>query len=309
MQRCLVTGGAGFIGCHLVEKLVDDGREVLVYDNLSFGKLENIKENINQIQFIEGDINDYSLLEKTFRTFRPDIVFHLAAIHFIPYCNAHPREAVYVNVDGSHAITKICSLYPPQKLIFASTAAVYPPSDNPHSEIDESTGYDIYGATKMFGESLMHLFARQTQIPTISCRFFNAYGPKETNDHVIPHIVKQLENGEISIKLGNIEPKRDYIYTTDMVDALIKIAEKTIHGYEVLNIATGSEFSVEELVKIIRSILKKEIKIESVDEFKRKSDRPHLCANISRIKETVGWTPQYDIKTGLTMLLRNHVLI
>ncbi|GAG52902.1 unnamed protein product, partial [marine sediment metagenome] len=188
MQRYLVTGGAGFIGCHLVEKLTKLGKDVVVYDNLSFGKLENIQDFLDKITFINKDINDRVFLKKTVEEFVPDVVIHLAAIHFIPYCNENPMEAVHVNVEGTHTLLDVCSRCRPSKMLFASTAAVYPPSDVPHQENHGTKPFDIYGASKICGETLMQLFAEQTLVPTASCRFFNAYGPKETNDHVIPHI-------------------------------------------------------------------------------------------------------------------------
>lgn len=303
MQKYLITGGAGFIGCHLVEKLVNLGKEVLVFDNLSFGRFENIEDLSDKIRFVNGDINDYPLLEETAKEFAPDVVVHLAAIHFIPYCNAHPGETVYVNVDGTQTLLDICSNYRPQKVIFASSAAVYPPSDLAHSETGKIAGCDIYGATKMFGETLMSLFAKQSMVATVSCRLFNAYGPKETNDHVVPHIMEQLGEGKTAIKLGNINPKRDYIYVTDVADALLAISTYDVNKYETFNIGTGLEYSVKELVQEIDSILNRGITIDSVSEFKRKSDRPHLCSDIRKIQSIIGWTPKYNISTGLAELI------
>ena len=302
MQKYLVTGGAGFIGCHLVEKLIKSAKEVLVFDNLSFGRIENLQDLLNKIEFVKGDLDDRDLLQKTVNEFLPDIVIHLAAIHFIPYCNAHPREAVYVNVDGTHALLDICFRYRPRKILFASTAAVYPPSDRPHSEGDEMRPFDIYGATKICGETLMRLFAEQTSIPAVSCRLFNVYGPKETNDHVIPHIMDELKAGKTAIQLGNVSPKRDYVYVDDMVDALLAISTSNTDTYETFNIGTGVEYSVEELIRKISLILKKDITIQSVSKLRRKKDRPHLYSDITKIKTMIGWSPKYDIDRGLAAL-------
>jgi len=303
MNKCFITGGAGFIGCHLVEKLVNIGKEVLVYDNLSFGRLENLRDCLNLKNFIHGDLADYALLEQTIKEFMPDVVFHLAAIHFIPYCNTHRREAVKVNVDGTHSLLEICSRYKPRKVIFASTAAVYPPSDNPHKESDRQKPFDIYGATKICGETLMQLFNYQSCVPVVICRFFNAYGPKETNDHVIPHIIKQLKVGNDTIQIGNVSPRRDYIYTADMVNALIKVSLGDNGCFEVFNVGTGKEYSVEDLISRIGSIMGRKLRIESVDQLKRRVERDHLCSDNTRIHEKTGWFPQYDINKGLSELM------
>ncbi len=238
MKKYFVSGGAGFIGSCLVEKLVKLGKEVVVYDNFSFGRMENIEDFKDKIKVVNADINDFALLDGAISEFAPDVVVHLAAIHFIPYCNENPREAVQVNVDGTHTLMNVCSKYRPKAFLFASTAAVYPPSHIPYREDHEIGPFDIYGATKICGETLMELYALQTEVPSVSCRFFNVYGPKETNDHVIPRIIKQIKKGVTTIQLGNTSPKRDYIYVEDMSEALIKISLTGINKYEVFNIGT-----------------------------------------------------------------------
>ena len=149
----------------------------------------------------------------------------------------------------------------------------------------------------------MQLFAQQTSVPTVSCRFFNAYGPKETNDHVIPHIMNQLKLEKTSIQLGNVSPKRDYIYVTDMADAVLKISLADTGLYETFNIGTGVEYSVKELFSKIKSMIRNDMVIDSTDILKRKIDRPHLCSDISKIRNEIGWSPKYDIDKGLTALI------
>ena len=307
MKKFVVTGGAGFIGCCLAEKLAESGKDVLIYDNFSFGKMENIEDFRNKIEIVKGDLNDNVLLERTISEFAPDVVVHLAAIHFIPYCNKHPHEAVLVNVNGTHTLTNICSKYKPKKVLFASTAAVYPPSDIPYAENHGIAPFDIYGATKICGETMMELFALQTSVSTVSCRFFNVYGPKETNEHVLPRIIKQLSEGETTIQLGNTSPKRDYIYVGDMADALIKLSSADLNNYEIFNIGTGKEYSVKELISKIGTILGKDLTIQSVSQFKRKVDREHLCSNISKIQDRIGWSPAHGIDQGLSALIKHEL--
>ena len=303
MQRYFITGGAGFVGCHLVEKLALLGKAVVVYDDLSFGRVENIQQYLDEVKLVKADLNDYGTLERVIGEFMPEIVIHLAAVHFIPYCNEHPRETVHVNIKGTHTLLDVCSKYRPKKILFASSAAVYPPSDNPHRETDEVRPFDIYGGTKICGETLMQLFAQQTSVPTVSCRLFNVYGTKETNDHVIPHIINQLKSGRTKIELGNISPKRDYVYVKDVADALFQISSDGTGKYNCLNIGTGKEYSVEDLISKIASILGKDLIIDSVDSLKRKIERPHLCSDISKIKKEMDWSPKYDINEGLFALI------
>ncbi|KPJ65624.1 MAG: hypothetical protein AMJ43_10355 [Coxiella sp. DG_40] len=303
MQKYFITGGAGFVGCHLVEKLALLGKAVVVYDDLSFGRVENIQQYLDEVKLVKADLNDYNTLERVIGEFMPEIVIHLAAVHFIPYCNEHPRETVHVNIKGTHTLLDVCSKYRPKKILFASSAAVYPPSDNPHRETDEVRPFDVYGGTKICGETLMQLFAQQTSVPTVSCRLFNVYGTKETNDHVIPHIINQLKSGRTKIELGNISPKRDYVYVKDVADALFHIGSDGTGKYNCLNIGTGKEYSVEDLISKIASILGKDLIIDSVDSLKRKIERPHLCSDISKIKKEMDWSPKYDINEGLFALI------
>ncbi len=308
MQKYLVTGGAGFIGGNLVEHLVKKGKDVVVYDNLWSGKLDNIKNIMSSIEFIKGDINDRSLLEKTIKKYLPDVVVHLAAKAFIPYCNDHPEETLTVNVNGTLQLLNICSKHIPQKILFASSAAVYPPSSPAYSETHMLKPFDIYGLSKICGEHLMELFSKKIKCSIICCRLFCTYGPKSTIEFVIPHILNQIKEGKDLIELGNIKPKRDFIYVIDVVDALVRLSQTKQKRFDIYNIGTGIEHSVEELVKIISKILNKDINISSVNKFKRNIDRPHLLANINKIRRNLRWKPKFDISKGLSELIKIELI-
>jgi len=304
MQKYLITGGAGFIGSHLVQLLTSLGKDVVVFDNLFSGKLENLNMFIKPTNFIKGDVNNYKILEKTIKGFLPDVVVHFAAIPFIPYCNTHPKETVNVNVDGTYALLDACNKYRPKKVLFASSASVYPPLNKPHRETHETRPFDIYGATKICGEALMQLYSSQTRVPTISCRIFCAYGPRSTYEYVITHIINQLKLGKKKIQIGNLYPKRDFIYVYDVANALYRLSLADIIGYEKYNIGTGIEYSIKELIEKIGQIASIKIDVQAVNKFKRTIDRSHLWADISKIEKEIGWIPEFDIDRGLSTLIR-----
>jgi UDP-glucose 4-epimerase len=137
----------------------------------------------------------------------------------------------------------------------------------------------------------------------ISLRFFNAYGPKETNPYVIPHLIEQLKNGKTRIRLGNLEPKRDFIHTEDLTDAIISIIDLNVDGYDVFNIGTGREYSVIEIVKYLQDAIGSKIEVISDEKFIRKVDRMHLLSDISKVIKTTGWHPKKDLNEGLRELL------
>jgi UDP-glucose 4-epimerase len=303
-MKIFVTGGAGFIGSALINKMTKN-HSVKIYDNLSFGNKKFL--NISDNDFILGDILDKENLLEALISFQPDIVVHLAAIHFIPYCNLHPFESANINIKGTmNVVDSIKSVPSVKKLFFASTAAVYPIHDYPISEDLSPSPLDIYGLSKLAGEEICKAFYLETSIPTIVCRFFNAFGPNETNDHLIPAIQNQLLEGNLSIKLGNTSPKRDFIHTYDMADAVLNLLMQFNAGIETFNLGSGLEYSVDEVIETFQNILNKKIIVE-IDQSKvRKSDRPHLVANIEKISNFLQWQPKINLEMGLRTLLNEN---
>ncbi len=303
-MKVIITGGAGFIGSAVVPKLQLEGYEVFVYDNLSFGNREFIKVDDNH--FIYGDIRDVNLVNETFQTIQPDVIIHLAAIHFIPYCNEHPFEASDINIRGTinvlEAAKKVENL---SKIFFASTAAVYPISDEPVSEDYEVRPLDIYGLSKLAGEQLMEKFYLKTGIDTICCRFFNAFGPNETNPHLIPEIEKQLREGKRTIELGNLTPKRDFIHTYDMANAVSALIKLENVGYDTFNLGRGIEYSVTDIVATFETLLNEKITININSSRTRKVERMHLLANVDKLKQRTGWKPMWSIEEGVKDLIAN----
>jgi UDP-glucose 4-epimerase len=302
MKRILITGATGFIGSTLFNHLKNKGHELFVIDNLSFGNKNYI--TINDDMFFEEDIRNKASIAKIIQNVQPQWVIHLAAIHFIPYCNQHPFESSEININGTKNILDACKeAKNVEKVFFASTAAVYPILNDAYVEEGATGPLDIYGLSKLTGEYLCNEFHLATGIPTVMCRFFNAFGPNETNPHLIPAIQDQLNSGIRTIKLGNLEPKRDFIHTTDMSAAVDMLMNKFDKGIDVFNLGRGIEYSVVEIVDAFSRQLNEEIIIEVDPSRVRKTERMHLLADISKLKNFTGWEPKVSIDEGIKTLI------
>lgn len=292
-KKVLVTGGVGFIGSHLTRHLLNEGAKVLVVDNLFVGKKVFLPDGAF---FEEIDIRSKKM-KRVVEKFEPDVITHLAAINYIPYCNANPEETFEVNVMGTRNLLEVSRNI---EFFFASSAAVYPPVKGLLTE-DMYGPIDIYGKTKLVGEDIVKLSCKKA----IIARFFNVYGPNDMNPHLIPEIIKQVKEGKREIKLGNLIPKRDYIHINDVCEAIITLLKFRKQG--TYNIGTGIEYSVKEIVDIVSKIIGEEISILQDRKRMRKVEREGLLADITKIQNDIGWNPQVDIIDGLKKLLNGII--
>jgi UDP-glucose 4-epimerase len=301
----LVTGAAGFIGSALCRRLSALGHRVIGYDNLSRGRREYLPPAVD---LVEGDIRDADRLEATVRASAPDWVIHLAAMHFIPECIAHPEATVDVNVKGTRHVLDSCRGSSVRRFVLASSAAVYAPSE--HACLEDATRLaplEVYGESKVAAEELARAFHEETGIATSILRFFNAIGRNETNPHVVPHIFESLQASD-AIELGNTAPRRDYIDTRDIAEAILAAAGRS-HQLDVFNVGTGVAYSVDDIVDSLRRILGRPITVVQDPARVRSTERMLLAADIGKIGRATGWSPRLSLDDTLRDLVAAYRLL
>ncbi len=304
-RNVLITGGAGFIGASLVNSCLNRGWRVAVYDNFSVGTEAALARYGSQIRIYRADILDNEVLAATLREEETDIVIHLAAHHYIPFCNAHPLETAHVNVVGTLSVIEASARSGVSTLVFASSGAIYRSTAEPLYEDEESpTPSDNYGLSKWIGEQLCQHYAAKTPVRFRIARLFNTYGPGETNPHLIPEILNMLRSSPTQITLGNTESKRDYVYVTDVAEALASLAAcPGPESCDTANVATGSEYSAAEIVDTIGRLLGVSITVTQDERKLRAVDKMNQRGCITRMRSKYHWSPRYDIHAGLEELL------
>jgi UDP-glucose 4-epimerase len=303
----LVTGGAGFVGATLVRDLVDDGVRVGVYDNWANASSTRLPTDAS-LEVFEGDIRDEARVRKAIEVFEPDVVVHLAAIHFIPHCNAYPEECWDVNTLGTLRLMAALPGTSVRRVVVASTAAVYPVQDGPCREDGPIGPIDVYGASKLACEALANRLAVEDGITAIAARLFNVFGPGETNPHVIPEIIEQIAVGE-ELRLGNLEARRDYVHVRDVSEALRTLSRTPASGFSAFNVGTGRAWSVSDVLEILGDGLGAQIDVVQDERRVRRVDRPLLVADPSRTAAVTGWTASTDFRDGLLELLDHDMAL
>lgn len=299
-RRVLVTGGAGFIGSHLVERLVETGEQVAVVDDLSRGRRGWLRA---EAELHELDIRDAEAVAHTVAQVNPDIVVHLAAMHFIPAVEGAPELARDVNVNGTRTLLDALAHHPPELFLFASTAAVYPDRRGPIDETCPPQPIDLYGRTKLEGERFAAEFAKRAGTRCIVARIFNVVGKRETNSHVVPELVGQLRGGSTRVRLGNLEPRRDYTDVVDVASALHGLLATQRDDALTFNLGSGRSVSVAELVQVCEQVLRRPIEVEVEPQRRRSQDRAELVADCRLLHNTTGWEPARSLRETLDQLL------
>jgi UDP-glucose 4-epimerase len=251
------------------------------------------------------DIRDAAALRALFERHRPAAVVHLAALHYIPACIADPPRTVSLNVHGTQCVLSGARAAGAERIFFASTGDVYAPSDAPHRETDPTAPFNIYGLSKLIGEQLIALGARtRPDARFVVGRLFNLYGPRETNPHILPEILGQLRGDpDAALRLGSLWPKRDLVPVADAARAVVATLEAAPPSVTTVNIATGVAVSMQHVLDLVGELRGRPLRVETDPAKVRPVERGHLQADVSRLRDLIGWTPHTDLRRGLAELL------
>jgi UDP-glucose 4-epimerase len=307
LKKAVVTGGAGFIGSHLSAGLVKHGYNVIILDDLSSGKKENITKLIAEegVEFNQGSITDYELLMDIFRD--ANYVFHLAAVSSVPLSLEDPLACHEVNAAGTLNVLTAARDSGVSKVVYASSCAVY--GDRPVIPTTEDTPTEPrspYAITKLSGEHYCRIFRQVYDLNTVSLRLFNVYGPGQEQDSpysaVIPAFIKRVSAGSPPVIYGDGSQTRDLTFITDAVEAIMLAAESEASG--VYNIGRGESITIGRLARLIISLSGKNL--EPIYEKPRAGDVMHSLADISRAR-AFGYKTEYNLEDGLNCILERSV--
>jgi UDP-glucose 4-epimerase len=299
-MRVAVTGANGFVGTTLVRRLVPD-HDVLAIDSLRYGPWRFDDDERAQIATSTIDLRDEDAVEHVLGGFDPEVVVHLAAIHFIPECEQDPGLAISTNVLATVNLLRSCPAG--ARFVVASSGAVYQPKVGPHDEdADVIEPSDVYGYTKLQTEQYVRYFGRRRGFDVGIVRLFNVIGPGETNPHLLPEIIQQIQAGVDPIRLGNTHPRRDYIYVDDVAAGFDAVATRPFpqgRSEVTVNLGSGESHSVDDVVAVLGEVRGHPIAVETDPARVRAVDRPDLRAGIDRIHSWFGWKPEVTFEDAL----------
>ena len=296
----LVTGGAGFIGSHTVDLLVENGIEVVVVDDLSSGRPENLEHDVllYKLDIRSGEVR------RCFVEHEIDAVLHLAAQVSVEKSLREPKIDMEINLGGTLNLLELCRKYDVEKFVFASSVAVYgEPKYLPVNERHELSPLSPYGCSKLASEFYLKLYSKLYGLHTISLRYANVYGPRQRDDEeggVVAIFLRRALLDEPLVIYGDGNQTRDFVFVRDVARANLLALEKNVKSGE-FNIATSRETSINRLVEILERVLGKNLKL--VHERPRKEIR-RSCYDFSLAKRELGWEPTVDLEEGIKLTLQ-----
>lgn len=302
-MKLLITGGAGFIGSHLVARLIAAGGRVRVVDDLSTGKRENLVEH-EALEFIEGDIRDAGLIDRCAKGV--DAVVHLAAVASVQASMDDPVRTHQVNFDGTLNLLEASRRQGVKRFIYACSAAIY--GDTATIPVPEETipnPLSPYAVDKLSGEHYLLHYYRAHGLAATSFRFFNIYGPRQDPSSpysgVISIFVERLMRNQPVMIFGDGAQTRDFVYVADLADLLARAAHGMEDNSGVFNVGTGKRHSLLQLLTCLENISGR--KIERLHQPARPGDIQHSCADVTRLRKTFGSAPATPFEEGLKKLL------
>lgn len=302
-----VTGADGFIGSHLVEALVGQGHRVRAmaqYNSAgSWGWLDDMRPDVAEnVEVVLSDVRDSGAVLEFCR--EASVVFHLAALIAIPYSYLAPRSYVDTNVMGTLNVLEAAKTLRTPRVVVTSTSETYGTAMTvPMSEDHPLQGQSPYSATKIAADKLAESYYLSFELPVVTLRPFNTYGPRQSARAVIPTIISQIASGMDTIKLGDVTPTRDFNFVADTAAAFISVGfapESSVVG-GVFNAGSGSETSVGDLVTTIGSVMGRDISVEVDGQRIRPagSEVQRLVCDSARLRRATGWAPRHDVRSGL----------
>ncbi|MBL7147630.1 MAG: SDR family NAD(P)-dependent oxidoreductase [Nanoarchaeota archaeon] len=298
-KNVLITGGAGFIGSALVRELLNEGANVVVYDNFLRGSMLNLKDVADKIMVIKGDILDENFVN-VLKENNIEYVFNYAANPYIPECYDYPHQFLDVNTKGTLNVMLCCKETGVKRILHCSSSEVYgtckqAPMDEHHPTLPHST----YAVSKLAADRICFTLFHEQNIPIIILRQFNCYGPRETHPYIIPELITQLSQTN-ELRLGNIEARRDFTYVEDSARASVSLIKYPEAVGETFNVGNGKDWSVKELAEMISKFFGHDsIKIEVEKKRLRPLDVEKLQSNYFKLHNLTGWKPLVGIEEGL----------
>lgn len=309
-SRVLVAGGAGFIGSHIVDRLLlEDDLQVIVLDNLFSGQIDNVKQHMKNknFQFIKGDIRNSRLVKKVVK--EVEAVFNDAAVVSIPRSVKVPLLANDVNVKGALTLLKMSLDSDVKRFVQASSASVYGDTATlPLSENMCPKPISPYAVSELAAENYARVFHSVYGLRTICLRYFNVYGPRQTfspYSGAITIFANNLLQNHPPIINGDGDQTRDFVYVEDIVQANMLALEKSTVAGEIFNIATGKQTSINKLVSTMQRVMNKS-DLASVHREASKGDIKHSYASIEKARKALGYSPKFSLQEGLKKLVEWH---
>jgi nucleoside-diphosphate-sugar epimerase len=301
-----VTGGAGFIGSHLVDRLLRDGREVRVLDDFSSGREANLEPARSKIELIRGSICDEDVVARVVEGC--DVVFHQAAVPSVPRSVAEPVRTNGTNIDGTLLVLEAARRGGVRRVVFAASSSAYGDTETlPKVESMPATPLSPYALQKYVGEAYCRLYYELYGLETVALRYFNVFGPRQNPESeyaaVIPRFVRACLRGESPRIYGDGEQTRDFTFVSDAVEANVLASNAPRAAGAVINVAGGRRTSLNQLFAAIRD--QTGARVEAVHEKARVGDVRHSLASLDRARELLGYAPAVELKLGLAKTIES----
>jgi UDP-glucose 4-epimerase len=307
MRKILVTGGAGFIGSHIVDALVERGLQVRVLDNLSTGRLENLEQSREKIDFIEADLTDATAVARAVTGI--DCIFHQAALASVPRSVSQPLETHAACATATLTLLTAARKAGVKRVVYAGSSSAY--GDQPTStkrESDLPLPISPYAVAKLAGEQYCQAFAAMKAVETVTLRYFNVFGPRQDPNSeysaVIPKFITTLLSGKSPVIFGDGKQSRDFTYVADVVQGNLKAAEAENVSGHVLNVASGGRVTLLELIAHLNKLLG--TKLQPKHDDPRPGDIRESQADITLARQHLGFEPKFDLEQGLKLSIEYY---